>query len=54
MCFDASMHHVQGVLLLHQSYMPVKIQSTGTYNPKRISLQSNQLTVDVTHSVMVI
>jgi len=30
-CFDASIHHLQGVLLLYQSYMPVKMQSISTY-----------------------
>jgi len=25
-CFDASMHHLHGVLLLYQRYMPVKKQ----------------------------
>ena len=30
-CFDASMHQLQRVLLLYQSYMPVKMQSISTH-----------------------
>jgi hypothetical protein len=29
-CFNVSMHHLQGVLLLNQSYMPVKMQCIST------------------------
>jgi len=42
-CFDASLHHLQGVLLLYQSYMPVKMQSSSTYTSSitRMSFQSS-------------